>query len=64
MVPTAEEGNVEDLAWNVKKVEEFLAKAQEEAEKRRSGEAMVGWVTELRVQPLDCSWMFDGLEGL
>jgi len=25
------EGNVEDLAWNLKKVEEFLAKAQEEA---------------------------------
>ena len=40
MVPTAEEGNVEDLAWNVKKVEEFLAKAQEEAAKRRSH----GWL--------------------
>ena len=35
--PTAEEGNVEDLAWNLKKVEEFLAKAQEEA--RQLGEA-------------------------
>ena len=28
---SAKEGNVEDLAWNLKKVEEFLAKAQEEA---------------------------------
>ena len=50
---SAKEGNVEDLAWNLKKVEEFLAKAQEEA-KQSWRLTTLGELTEGRlVQPLE-----------